>query len=623
MSRAGRLFYRIELLTSLSALVVGGLFNHVTGAISNGFKNIFNTITPSIRTDSGVLVNTYELMRARLRAALDEIEQKNRQLQEYSTQLKGSVDFLQNIIDGLDEELMVMNKQLRIIHANRITSQKGKNEGVVGRNCYEAIREGSRNCQYSPTKCPAEKVWQTGIPYRTIQTHTNGNNSGNSEIYLEINALPIRDRAGKITHVMELTKDISEEKRLEKQITEANNFLLTLNAIASTISQSLSIDVILNSALDKILELTKADAGGVLLLDEKSQILTYRVHRGLSDQFVKGTSGLAVGEGIAGRAVKQHETLVVENISTDTRVTRPEVSEEGLIAFVSVPLLSKEKVIGVLNIANRRQRPFSEQEIHLLNAIGNQLGIALENARLYQELQIKDQIRADLLRQIILTQEDERRRVARELHDVTSQALATLATRLESLGTTLSPNKKEAEHKMEAMRELLSATSKEVHRLIYDLRPSQLDDLGLPSALRTCAYDCLKLAGIEVHMEIVGQETRLPPEVEITIFRIAQEAIANIAHHAKAESAFISLEFKNNSAVIQVEDDGIGFDLSQKLNSDEPERHMGLLGMKERADLIGGTLVIETKPSSGTRIAAEIPIEVNKQNGKDKTLNSG
>jgi signal transduction histidine kinase/PAS domain-containing protein len=615
MSGARRVIYKIGLLANLSVLVLGGIMNHLANVTRSGISRFFRNIAPTVRTDTGLLVDTYELMRKRLRDALQEIEQKNRQLEEYGSQLRGSVDFLQNIIDGLDEELMVLDSQSRIIHANRNVSSKHENQEVVGRYCYEVTHGSSHLCDSNSCTCPADKVWQTGTPSRVIHVHSNGTNGSNKERYIEVNALPLYGRTGKITHVMELARDITEGKELEKRITEANRYLLALNTIANTISQTLNIDAILNNALDKIIELTKADAGGVLLLDEESQMLSYKVHRGLSEQFVQGIAGLTLGEGIAGRAAERRETLVVEDISNDPRVTRPVVSEEGLAAFVSVPLLSKEKVIGVLNIANRKPRPFPEQEIHLLNAISNQLGIAIENARLYHELQLKDQIRADLLRQIILTQEDERRRVARELHDVTSQALATLAARLESLSATLGPNLKEAEAKLQGMKALLSATSKEVHRLIYDLRPSQLDDLGLPAALRSCAYDCLESAGIEVHMEIVGQEKRLPPEAEITIFRIAQEAIANVAHHAQAESVFISLEFKENAVALQVEDDGIGFDLSQQLGSADTERHMGLLGMKERADLIGGTLTIDTKPSRGTKVAVEIPMEAEQDDG--------
>jgi signal transduction histidine kinase len=235
------------------------------------------------------------------------------------------------------------------------------------------------------------------------------------------------------------------------------------------------------------------------------------------------------------------------------------------------------------------------------------LGTAIENARLYQELQSKEQMRAELLRKIISAQEDERRRVARELHDVTSQALATLAVRLEALAAVRGTNVQEMASKIEETRALLATTSDEVRRLIYALRPTVLDDLGLPAALRSCAANSLGAAGIEVHVELVGEERRLTPQVEIAIFRIAQEAMTNVVRHARADSTYISLEFKEKSVALQIEDDGIGFDLSEESSStDVSRRGAGLLGMKERAELLGGTLRIITRPSRGTRVEVEI-----------------
>jgi len=169
------------------------------------------------------------------------------------------------------------------------------------------------------------------------------------------------------------------------------------------------------------------------------------------------------------------------------------------------------------------------------------------------------------------------------------------------------------ETQLEGIRSLLDITSKDVHGLIYDLRPSLLDDLGLPAALRACAHNSLDAAGVEVHLEVVGQEKRLSPEVEIALFRIVQEAVTNIASHARAESAHISLEFEEKSVSVEVEDDGIGFDFSRGFTSASVEQGAGLLGMKERAELLGGTLTIDTEPGGGTRVAVEIPVDWGQQ----------
>ncbi len=600
--------YKIRLLTNLSILVWISIVNALSRRVRNSLLSLMLRITPSMRAEAGVLVNTYELMRHQLRDSLQEIEQKNQQLEESWQQIMRSRDLLQTTIDSLDDELMVLDRQLRITQANRSVRLKHKEE-VIGRYCYEVSHRLSHPCR-SPCACPASRVWQTGAPARVIHLHHVNQNGTSKDRYVEISALPLYDGSGKINQIIELTRDITESKEQENRIIEANRYLLALNAIAATVSETLNLDIILNSALDKTLELIKTQVGGIVLLDEKSRTLSYHVYRGLSEQFVKGIAGLTLGQGIAGMAAEQGETIVVDDISKDPRVNRQLlVAEEELKAFVSVPLMSKERVVGMLNIASREPRLFSQQEVHLLTAIGHELGIAIENTRLYQELQLKEEVRTELLRRIISAQEDERRRVARELHDVTSQALATLAVRLEALTTAPGFNTEDAETQLEGMRSLLITTSKEVHRLIYDLRPSLLDDLGLPTALRSSAHSSLDTVGVEVDFEVAGQEKRLPPQVEIALFRIAQEAITNIARHARAESVYISLEFKEKSITLQVEDDGIGFDLSQVLDSTGTRGAMGLLGMKERAELLGGTLTIDTKPGKGTKVAMEIPVD--------------
>jgi PAS domain S-box-containing protein len=607
--RPASLLRKTRLLASLALLICAGAAIATARAVRNFLARPFR-MAPFIRADTALLMSTYEVMRQRLRESLREIEQKNIDLEESRERLRRSRDFLQTTIDSIDDELMVLDSQLRITQANRRLRLRYKDQEIMGRYCYEVSHGFDHPCRPPNYTCPLNEVKQTGTSVRVVHVLNIDHDGGGAEKYIEVSASPIYDGNGKISQIVELTRDITESTEAEKRILEANRQLVALNAIASTVSESLSLGVILNSALDKTLELINCDVGGILLLDEKSQTLSYGVHRGLSKRFVQGIAGLAPGEGIAGKAAQMGETLVVNDISKDHRVTRPVVAEENLKAFVSQPLMSKGRVVGVLNVASRKPRSFSQQEIQLLSALGHQLGTAIENARLYQELQSKEQMRAELLRKIISAQEDERRRVARELHDVTSQALATLAVRLEALAAVPGSSVKERERKIEETRALLATTSDEVRRLIYALRPTVLDDLGLPAALRSCAANSLGAAGIEVHVEMVGEERRLQPQVEIAIFRIAQEAMTNVVRHARADSTYISLEFKEKSVALQIEDDGIGFDLSEESSStDVSRRGAGLLGMKERTELLGGTLRIITRPGCGTRVEVEIQVD--------------
>jgi signal transduction histidine kinase len=228
-----------------------------------------------------------------------------------------------------------------------------------------------------------------------------------------------------------------------------------------------------------------------------------------------------------------------------------------------------------------------------------------ELGALYQQLQTKEELRGELLKKVIASQEEERKRIARELHDEASQALAALLLALETSINVAPGEVRERLHRMKAMAD---KTLDSIHRLIFDLRPSVLDDLGLPSALRWVAESRLEPMGIDLSFEVVGEERRLAPEVETNLFRIAQEAISNITRHAEAETVKITLEFGDRLVQLQIQDDGKGFAPDEVVRYAEEARGLGLLGMKERAVLLNGTLTVHSEPGKGTRIGTELPI---------------
>lgn len=232
--------------------------------------------------------------------------------------------------------------------------------------------------------------------------------------------------------------------------------------------------------------------------------------------------------------------------------------------------------------------------------------IADENSALNEELKRRDAARTELMGQVISAQEDERRRIARELHDETSQALTVLVMGME---TTASPAARDnIEERLTALKHLAVQTLDGVHRLIYDLRPSVLDDLGLVPGLRWCAEGRLEPLGVRVSVMVTGQERRLRPEVETAVFRIGQEAISNIARHSGAANAFVNVAFEDDAVVLDIEDDGQGFDASDIDAPGDGHRGWGLLGIRERASLLGGSASIESEPGSGTHVHARVPL---------------
>jgi len=219
------------------------------------------------------------------------------------------------------------------------------------------------------------------------------------------------------------------------------------------------------------------------------------------------------------------------------------------------------------------------------------------------ELQERDAQRQRLLRMVITAQEDERKRIARELHDETTQSLAVLVMGIESAATALKIGGPKP--RLDEVKALAVRTLEEVHRLILDLRPAVLDDLGLFSALRWYAERYLAGRGLAVRCEIGELERRLPPEIAIALFRIGQEAMNNVLRHARADSVLIQLAVEDDELRVEIEDDGQGFD-PKLAPADRP--HYGLLGIRERAELLGGTAVIESSPGNGTRVEVRVPI---------------
>lgn len=229
-----------------------------------------------------------------------------------------------------------------------------------------------------------------------------------------------------------------------------------------------------------------------------------------------------------------------------------------------------------------------------------------ETARLYSELQEKERARTELLERTITAEEEERKRIARELHDDTSQSLSALVFAAETTTRHLG-NGEEVGARLERMRELAVATLEGVHRLISDLRPTLLDDLGLAAALRWYAESRLADRGVRVHLEVAGDERRLPAGLETAVYRTAQEAITNVARHAEATNLSISLEFRETGLVAEVEDDGRGFDTAgaHRWNG---SHGLGLVGMRERMALVGGDLEIYSERGAGTRVVLRVPL---------------
>jgi signal transduction histidine kinase len=516
---------------------------------------------------------------------------------------------LRDLLDAIEDEVMFIDTKHRIGFVN--TTARGRfRKGIelpVGQPCYKVLYDREKPCALPLWECPLNKVLESGSIITVIHpAHNLGNDT-----FLKISAYPVHDSNGDIKGIVELRRDVTASKELESQILRQHHELLALSRVSAALSGLWDLDAILRVALNSVLEIMNGNIGGILLFDEQKQTLSYRVHQGLSTRYVEGIH-LRPGEGVAGRVAQTGKSLLLEDISADPRPANPDlISTEGLKAFISVPLRAKDKVLGVLNVASKMPRQFTDNDMHLLNSIGDQVGVAIEEASLHERLRKARERYQKLARQTLMVQEEERKRLAGELHDETSQALSGMELQLQALidSFEMSGNKDTGfAAGLKKVQSLAIGVHGEISRLIADLRPALIDTLGLVPAIRQYAESRLRPLGINMSMESEGMDKRLPPEIEAGLFRWAQGAIGNIAQHSKAKNARFSLKRKDNELFMEIADDGVGFDVSKITDIEESGRGRGVFSMKERIGLLGGSCGIKSKPGQGTTVSGRVPI---------------
>lgn len=516
---------------------------------------------------------------------------------------------LQDVLDAIEDEIVIIDNAHRVIYANSILRHRiqKEEESFIGQRCYGVLYNRDSPCSEPLWDCLLKRVVEKG----KLATIIHPVSFPDAIKYYKITAFPLHNEHGNITAVIELRKDVTAERELETQIVRRHHQLVALSQISSALSGFHDLDTTLSDALDSVLELINGDIGGILLVDANTKSLHYHVYRGLSTKYAE-TIRISVGEGIAGTVAETGEPVVLEDISKDTRTANPDlVNSEGLRGFVSIPLKSKDRVVGVMNIASHVAGRFSVDEMSLLSSIGDYLGSTIEQARLHERLARLGERYRTLLRFSLTAQEEERKRIARELHDDTSQAITSMTLSLQAIITLAEMkgiNDKEFLDMVKETHSFAVHAGYEVVRIMKELRPTLLDELGMAAAIHRYAKDTLEPLGIRVSADFIGTEGRFPSEVEITMFRVAQGLIGNIMEHSEAANAFIRLVCDENQCEMVIEDDGKGFDVSKLTKVESSGRGAGLFTMRERLHLAGGEGYVESEPGKGTKGIARLPV---------------
>ncbi|MDO8490536.1 MAG: GAF domain-containing protein [Dehalococcoidia bacterium] len=417
-----------------------------------------------------------------------------------------------------------------------------------------------------------------------------------------------RDEIGQLSRAFAGMAD--DLARVQDELVASNRELTALNSMAATVSQSLDLEDILIKALQRLMEVTGAEAGCVFLGDLETKKMKLATSIGASDLFRCEQSESAFAQCACHQVLRSGRTSLANDVTLCPALGNKPTTSEQATSFVSVPLKSKKKVLGIMNLAYSGDSHLTERDLRLLDSIGRQVGLAVENSSLYLDAKRHEEVRGQLLTALISAQEDERKRLSRELHDQAGQSLTSLVMSIDHAESAALPEQAELRKRLSRARAIGSHLLEDMRRMMQDLRSSVIDDLGLAAAIRSHAQINLEAAGVAVEFEATGLNRRLSPSLETALFRIAQEAMYNIVRHAQATTVKIKLEAEDHKVLLSVEDDGRGFELTDSFfGPNGGKRSFGLLGMRERVTLLGGRFSVRSEVGRGTHIMVEVPVD--------------
>lgn len=404
--------------------------------------------------------------------------------------------------------------------------------------------------------------------------------------------------------------DITERKRAEEQLREKISTQQTLNRIGQAITAKLNLAEILELLEERILTRLQGDLATISLLDPATNELANISARGARHAETLLGLRLKVGEGGMGWVAQHGQPLAFPDVHQDRRWARSDVSEaEGVVSWLGAPLIIENRVMGVINVSTRSRHEFNNDDIEFLSALALQAAIAIQNSRLFDEVRAAHAQLQLLSRQLFEVQENERRDLTREMHDQIGQTLTALGLNLNIIRAQLPPESAaQVADRLNDSAQLIDEITDRVRDVITNLRPPVLDDYGVVAALHWYSDQFSKRTGLATVVR--GAHTRrLPPPVETALFRIAQEALTNIAQHAQAKQVTIALDSTHQVARLTIADDGVGFNFDGSQFTKERSGlglGLGLVGMKERANAVNAQLWIESAPAQGTKVVVEV-----------------
>ena len=384
---------------------------------------------------------------------------------------------------------------------------------------------------------------------------------------------------------------VEQMKERDLALTRRNVDMSLLNGIASALTSSLELDEILNKTLGHVMNYMNVEAGEIFLLEEDQTSLRLVLHRGQAAEAFWTRNRFKVGEGSIGIVAQDKKPLVSSNIENDLRFVRSAVVEAGFQQIASIPMLAGEQLMGVMSVAKVGEDLIDERSVQMLAAVGNWAGLAIENARLH----------INARRLAVL---EERDRIGMDLHDGIIQSIYGVGLSLEGALHSINEDPKDARDRLQRSIEGLNQTIRDLRSYILDLRPRQMGEDGLVSGIKRliAEYRANTFAKVKFTDRDFDLNT-LTQTQSMTLFHICQEALANAAKHAKAQNVQISLWATDDRILMEINDDGNGFDM----DSMSSNIGHGLANMHTRANALGGEADISSSLKEGTTILVWIP----------------
>jgi two-component system NarL family sensor kinase len=390
----------------------------------------------------------------------------------------------------------------------------------------------------------------------------------------------------------------SDTEKLQRR----NRELSILNTIAQAMNREIDLSRALRAALAQVAELLDLQTGWIWLLDEETGTpylaAAQQLPRGLRNYPQRMMGSCYCLDTFRAGDMRGAANV---NVITCSRLKWLDVGSEGLRYHASIPLYAHGKKMGVMNVASTDWRELSEDDLRILYTVGDLLGIAVERARLFA-------------RSADIGAAQERNRIAREIHDTLAQGLTAIALQLETADVLLETSagasadlSSDPVRAQQAVRQALAlarANLEEARRSVLDLRAAPLEGRTLPEALEALLAEVASRYHVEFAMDVTGDSRPLSPRLEMGLYRISQEALSNIVHHAQATRVMVKLAYAPDDIWLIIEDNGTGFDPKSI-----PAGRYGLIGLNERAHLLNGALTVRSAPGEGTRIEVTLPLE--------------